>query len=78
MKNFDWPDVFLYAVIVVSVIAFLIGGVNGMVSNTIQEGRLLKAENALRIYQVEAAELRGYSQALRDAGVAPSPKGGAR
>ena len=35
-------------------------------------------ENAARMYEVEAAELRGYSQALRDTGEAPRPKGGAK
>lgn len=35
-------------------------------------------ENAARMYEVEAAETRGYLNALKDTGNAPRPTGGAR
>lgn len=46
--------------------------------STYQDKFLRDKESAARMYEVEAAETRGYLNALKDTGNAPRPTGGAK
>lgn len=78
MKNFYWEEFVIVVLVIITIAMFIAGASCDAQEKAIAAQSIKDKENAARMYEVEAAELRGYSQALRDAGVAPSPKGGAK
>ena len=75
LSNIKWEKVLIVGFFLfIVILAVSVGSCSADRQKELDEQR----EAAARMYEVEAAETRGYLNALKDTGNAPRPTGGAK